>query len=89
MSRSGFVALAGRPNTGKSTLVNQIVGGKVAIVSDKPQTTRREIRGVATGDEWQLHDLPHAYLDARPDALGGASVADAPVRRGHQHDCES
>jgi GTPase len=60
VSRSGFVALAGRPNTGKSTLVNQIVGGKVAIVSDKPQTTRREIRGVATGDEWQLVlvDLP-------------------------------
>ena len=60
MSRSGFVALAGRPNAGKSTLVNQIVGGKVAIVSDKPQTTRREIRGVATGDEWQLVlvDLP-------------------------------
>ena len=60
MTRSGFVALAGRPNAGKSTLVNQIVGGKVAIVSDKPQTTRREIRGIATGDDWQLVlvDLP-------------------------------
>jgi len=60
VSRSGFVALAGRPNSGKSTLVNRIVGGKVAIVSDKPQTTRREIRGVATGDDWQLVlvDLP-------------------------------
>jgi GTP-binding protein Era len=60
VTRSGFVALAGRPNAGKSTLVNQIVGGKVAIVSDKPQTTRREIRGVATGDDWQLVlvDLP-------------------------------
>jgi GTP-binding protein Era len=60
MSRSGFVALAGRPNAGKSTLVNRIVGGKVAIVSDKPQTTRREIRGVATGEDWQLVlvDLP-------------------------------
>jgi GTP-binding protein Era len=60
VSRSGFVALAGRPNAGKSTLLNQIVGGKVAIVSDKPQTTRREIRGVATGDDWQLVlvDLP-------------------------------
>jgi GTP-binding protein Era len=59
-SRSGFVALAGRPNAGKSTLVNHIVGGKVAIVSDKPQTTRREIRGVATGHDWQLVlvDLP-------------------------------
>lgn len=60
MSRSGFVALAGRPNAGKSTLVNQIVGDKVAIVSDKPQTTRREIRGIATGPDWQLVlvDLP-------------------------------
>ncbi|HMJ95531.1 MAG TPA: GTPase Era [Thermoleophilaceae bacterium] len=60
MTRSGFVALAGRPNAGKSTLVNHIVGGKVAIVSDKPQTTRREIRGVATGSDWQLVlvDLP-------------------------------
>jgi GTPase len=60
VSRAGFVALAGRPNSGKSTLVNRIVGGKVAIVSDKPQTTRREIRGVATGDGWQLVlvDLP-------------------------------
>ena len=60
VSRSGFVALAGRPNAGKSTLVNRIVGGKVAIVSDKPQTTRREIRGIATGEGWQLVlvDLP-------------------------------
>jgi len=59
-TRSGFVAVAGRPNVGKSTLVNAIVGDKVAIVSDKPQTTRRAIRGVATGPDWQLVlvDLP-------------------------------
>jgi len=60
MTRSGFVALAGRPNAGKSTLVNRVVGDKVAIVSDKPQTTRREVRGIATGEDWQLVlvDLP-------------------------------
>jgi GTP-binding protein Era len=59
-TRSGFVALAGRPNVGKSTLANAIVGAKVAIVSDKPQTTRRAIRGVASGPGWQLVliDLP-------------------------------
>jgi GTP-binding protein Era len=58
--KSGFVAVAGRPNVGKSTLVNALCGGKVAIVSDKPQTTRRRIFGIANGEDHQLvlADLP-------------------------------
>jgi GTP-binding protein Era len=58
--KSGFVSVAGRPNVGKSTLVNALAGRKVAIVSDKPQTTRRRIFGVATSDDHQLvlADLP-------------------------------
>ena len=58
--KSGIVAVAGRPNVGKSTLVNALCGGKVAIVSDKPQTTRRRIFGIANGDGYQLvlADLP-------------------------------
>ena len=58
--RSGFVAVAGRPNVGKSTLVNALTGGKVAIVSDKPQTTRRRVTGIVNGDDYQLvlADLP-------------------------------
>jgi GTP-binding protein Era len=58
--RSGLIAVAGRPNVGKSTLVNALVGDKVAITSNVPNTTRRRIFGVANGPDWQLVlvDLP-------------------------------
>ena len=52
--KSGFVAVVGRPNVGKSTLVNHLVGQKVAITSSRPQTTRNAIRGVVTGDGYQV-----------------------------------
>jgi GTP-binding protein Era len=67
---SGFVTLVGRPNVGKSTLVNRLVGAKVAIVSDRPQTTRTQIRGVRTTDDSQLVllDTPGVH---RPRTLLG------------------
>jgi GTP-binding protein Era len=54
MSKSGFVSIIGRPNSGKSTLLNRLVGEKVSIVTDKPQTTRHVVRGIVTRPEGQI-----------------------------------
>jgi GTP-binding protein Era len=80
--RSGIVAVVGRPNTGKSTLVNALVGHKVAIVSDKPQTTRRDIRGILTTDGYQVvftdtpgFHKPRTLLGSRLNELVGEATA--------------
>lgn len=73
--RSGFVCLVGRPNAGKSTLTNRMVGRKIAITSDRPQTTRRTVRGVLTRDDFQLIvvDTPGLH---RPRTLLGERLND-------------
>src|SRR5262245_51435472 len=73
--RSGFVCLVGRPNTGKSTLTNALVGAKVAITSNRPQTTRHTIRGIVHRDEFQiiLVDTPGLH---RPRTLLGQRLND-------------
>jgi GTP-binding protein Era len=68
--RSGFVALVGRPNSGKSTLVNALVGSKVAITSDTPQTTRHRLRAVVNRDDCQIVLVDTPGLHKPHDALG-------------------
>jgi GTP-binding protein Era len=80
--KSGFVTLVGRPNGGKSTLLNQICGTKVAIVSDKPQTTRTEVRGILNREAAQIVfvDTPgiHKPVSALGERLNATAVATIP-----------
>ena len=66
--RSGFVAIVGAPNVGKSTLLNQLLGEKVAITTPKPQTTRRQVKGILTGDKFQVVfvDTPGIHKSNKP-----------------------
>jgi GTP-binding protein Era len=80
MMRAGFVALVGRPNVGKSTLLNRLVGYRVAAIASKPQTTRSQIRGIVTQDDAQLVfvDTPGLHEDAKTllnRSLNAAAVA--------------
>ncbi|CAH0119611.1 GTPase Era [Paenibacillus sp. CECT 9249] len=68
--RSGFVAIIGRPNVGKSTLMNQVIGQKIAIMSDKPQTTRNKIHGVYTTETSQIVFLDTPGIHKRQSKLG-------------------
>ena len=99
MTHAGYVALIGRPNAGKSTLLNQLVGQKIAAVSDKPQTTRFRIQGVITKPEGQIvfvdtpgvhlpgYELNRRMMAAVQDALMGVDlvclIRDASVSTGN------
>ncbi len=75
--RSGFVAIVGRPNVGKSTLLNRVVGQKVAIMSDKAQTTRNKIQGIYTTDEAQIVFIDTPGIHKPKSQLGDFMVKSA------------
>ena len=85
-SRSGFISFVGRPNVGKSTLMNALIGEKIAITSSKPQTTRKTIRGIVTRDDGQLIIVdtpglhrPRTLLGERLNALVETTLGDVDV----------
>ena len=75
--RSGFVAIVGRPNVGKSTLINEMIGQKIAIMSDKPQTTRNKIHGVYTKEKYQIVFLDTPGIHKPQSKLGNFMVKEA------------
>ncbi|MBC8063870.1 MAG: GTPase Era, partial [Chlorobia bacterium] len=75
--RFGYVALIGKPNVGKSTLLNHIVGQKVSIVSNKPQTTRKRVIGIATTDEYQIAFIDTPGIHEPHTKLGRSMVEQA------------
>src|SRR5690606_10672805 len=75
-TRSGFVAIVGKPNVGKSTLLNTMLGVKVAPITPKPQTTRRGVRGIYTQDQRQL-----VFVDTPGFHRGGKSALDHAMHR--------
>ena len=84
--KSGFVIIVGRPNAGKSTLVNRLIGSKIAIISDKPQTTRNKINGILTTDKSQIIFIDTPGIHKPKHKLGEYMVATV-IRSLEEADC--